>query len=103
MPHRRDDCTTFLINKHKKTAIVQKLAPLRAHRAHVAARATKFVYACAELDKLAASHGYIKCKRFFSTGMCSYKSSAAGCRNFPCNDKYAGRIDSVRMILDSLN
>ena len=44
-----------------------------------------------------------KIGNFFSTGMCSYKSSAAGCRNFPCNDKYAGRIDSVRMILDSLN
>ena len=102
MPHRRDDCSTYLINKHKTTAIVKKLAPLRAHRAHVAARATKFVYACSELDKLAAVNGYTKCKRFFSSGRCSFQSSAAGCRNFPCNDKYASKIDSVRLILDSL-
>ena len=56
-----------------------------------------------ELDKIAASNGYTKCKRFFSTGRCTYKSSAAGCRNFPCNDKYADRSDSVRIILDRLN
>ena len=101
-PHRHDDCVAYLCAKHARTELVAKLAPMRQHRAQVSARAGKYYNACTELEKLAKKNGYVKCKRFFNTGRCTFAEGQLGCRHFPCKPEYSERDGAVRMLLDSI-
>jgi len=65
-------------------------------------RASKYYHACSELEKIAKHNGYVKCKRFFNTGRCSFADSQQGCRHFPCKPEYSTRDGAVRVLLDSI-
>ena len=100
-PHRHSDCIKFLAARHARLDIVKKLAPQRAHKKEVSAKAAKFLSASNELGKLAARGGYEKCGRFFNTGYCSFdKGRASTCSRFPCG--YKTKSASVAAILASL-
>ena len=46
--------------------------------------------------------GYVKCKRFFNTGRCTFAEGQLGCCHFPCKPEYSERDGAVRMLLDSI-
>lgn len=98
-PHRHSDCIKFLANKHARVGIVKKLAPMRAHKKEVSAKASTFLNASNELGKLAMRGGYEKCNRFFNSGYCSF-DKGRGCSRFPCG--YRTKYDTVRCILATL-
>ena len=94
--HRMPDCLSFLANKHKRTAIVAKLEPVRAHKKHVTARAQTFLSVSRSLYAISKKHGYPECRQFFRSGMCTFGK----CSYFPCG--FAERSSAVRDLLDTL-